>query len=67
MTRGGETSTFGSDHAEKSDALFFYENMQGKGKDKRQDADGNNILDAPGLPGDEKYVLKDDKPYGTYI
>ncbi|WP_290044469.1 hypothetical protein [uncultured Muribaculum sp.] len=67
LTRGGETSTFGSDHAEKSDALFFYENMQGKGKDKRQDADGNNILDAPGLPGDEKYVLKDDKPYGTYI
>lgn len=67
LTRGGNTSTFGSDHAEKSDALFFYENMQGKGKDKRQDANGDNILDAPGLPGDEKYVLKDDKPYGTYI
>lgn len=54
-------------HGENNEALFFYENMQGKGKDKRQDADGDKELDAPGLPGDETYVNKDDKPYGTYI
>lgn len=55
-------------HAEKNQALFFYENMQGTGKDKQQDADGDKELDAPGLnnkPDDEFY--KDQKPYGTYI
>lgn len=45
--------------------------MQGTGKDKSQDADGNGELDHPGLPDrpDEypNYKLKDGKPYGTYI
>lgn len=54
-------------HGETNEALFFYENMQGEGKDKRQDADGDKELDAPGLPDDETYINKDDKPYGTYI
>ncbi len=58
-------------HGETDAALFFYENMQGTGKDKRQDADGDGVLDAPGLPGSPDkypdYKLKDDKPYGTYI
>lgn len=54
-------------HEESAPALYFYENIQGAGKDKRQDADGNGKLDAPGLPGDDTYILKDDKPYGTYI
>lgn len=61
-------------HAEKNQALFFYENMQGTGKDKRQDATGpdgtgepDGALDAPGLPGNETYIAKDNKPYGTYI
>lgn len=55
-------------HGEKNEALFFYENMQGAGKDKRQDYDENGELDAPGLnnkPEDEFY--KDQMPYGTYI
>ena len=60
-------------HGETNEALFFYENMQGTGKDKRQDATGpdgtpDGELDAPGLnnkPGDQYY--KDQKPYGTYI
>lgn len=55
-------------HGETNEALFFYENMQGKGKDKQQDADGDKELDAPGLnnkPEDKFY--KDQKPYGTYI
>ena len=58
------------EHDEMSNALFFFENMQGWGKnmpDKRQDADGDGKLDHPGLPDDPTYRLKDDVPYGTYI
>lgn len=61
---------FGSGHGEYENALYFFENMQGAGDsmpDKRQDADGNGVLDHPGLPGDGTYRLKDDVPYGTYI
>lgn len=59
-------------HTENTPALYFYENIQGTGKDKRQDATGSNgnpdgVLDAPGLPGDPGYIEKDDKPYGTYV
>lgn len=61
-------------HDEKAPALYFYENMQGSGvsmPDKRQDADGNGILDFPGLPDKpEKYPdyrPKDSVPNGTYI
>lgn len=57
---------YGSHH-EDSIAVYFYENLQGEGKDKRQDADGNHELDAPGLPKDPGYIHKDNKPYGTYI
>ena len=55
-------------HGEVNNALYFYENMQGEGKDKRQDKDGNGVLDAPGLNDtpDAKFY-KDQKPYGTYI
>ncbi|MDE5701901.1 MAG: hypothetical protein K2I15_05765 [Bacteroides sp.] len=55
-------------HGEVNNALYFYENMQGEGKDKRQDKDENGVLDAPGLndtPNAKFY--KDQKPYGTYI
>lgn len=54
-------------HAETQESLFFYENIQGTGKDKRQDKEGDGILDAPGFEGDETYCGKDDKPFGTYI
>ena len=58
-------------HEETADALFFFENMQGKGPSKLQAADGNGELDHPGLPGDDykypDYLPKDDVPYGTYI
>lgn len=47
-------------------SLFFYENMQGLGKDKRQypelDGDGNPT----GAVKDDD-ILKDDKPCGTYV
>lgn len=64
ITRGNPH--YGSHH-EDSVAVYFYENIQGEGKDKRQDADGKDGLDAPGMPGDPGYKLKDDKPYGTYV
>lgn len=56
-------------HSETTDALFFYENMQGVHPelDKRQDADGDGVLDYPGLPNDDTYRKKDGVPYGTYI
>lgn len=48
-------------HSETERALFFYENMQGTGKNKKQDPAemGKKVK------GDKGY--KDDKPYGTYI
>lgn len=44
-------------HSESAEALFFYENMQGQGKDKAQDRENMGDKSKP----------KDDKPYGTYI
>ena len=47
-------------HSETNpNSLFFYENMQGTGPDKRQDKDKDGNLD-------ELYPYKD-KPYATYI
>ncbi|WP_294593566.1 hypothetical protein [uncultured Bacteroides sp.] len=54
-------------HGENTAALYFYENMQGEGASKLQDANGDGKLDHPGLPGDATYRPKDNKPYGTYI
>lgn len=34
LSRGSEH--YGSDHSETAEALYFYENLQGKGKDKAQ-------------------------------
>lgn len=45
-------------HTETERSLYFYENMQGEGKDKRQTL---------GSDGKLIQVNKDDKPYGTYI
>lgn len=54
-------------HANDARSLFFYENMQGTGQSKLQDADHNNQIDNPGgnTPGDKGY--RDGKPCGTYI
>ena len=47
-------------HSETNpNSLFFYENMQGDGPDKRQDKDNNGVLD-------ELYKYKE-KAYATYI
>lgn len=67
---------FGSDHSVGADALFFYENMQGKGKSKAQTAPGpgngnGGNGNAIGFPDPDKDTpgsgWKDDKPFGTYI
>jgi len=57
----------GSKHTHNADALFFYENMQGKGVDKAQDADGDGEIDSPGSNDPEDDDYKDQKDYGTYI
>lgn len=60
-------------HSNNAWSLFFYENMQGEGESKLQDAVGpdgeipDGIIDSPnsGIPGEDHY--KDNKPYGTYV
>lgn len=49
---------FGS-HDETAPALYFYENMQGKGIDKRQVRNEDGTV--------KQNPVKDDMPYGTYI
>lgn len=71
---GGEGSVNASDpainnhkHSHSSPALYFYENLQGEGKDKTQSLDGTTIW----KPNPEENNLdsgwKDGKAYGTYI
>lgn len=55
-------------HTPQAKALYFYENLQGDGKDKSQDSDLDGELDYPGKntdPTDAGYM--DQKPYGTYV
>lgn len=54
-------------HANDARSLFFYENMQGKGQSKLQDADHDHKIDNPdgNTPGTPGY--RDGKPCGTYI
>lgn len=61
-------------HTETERSLFFYENMQGvhEDKDKRQDANGDGVLDHPGISDPDKeqlptYREKDGVECGTYI
>ncbi len=62
-------------HTEFTNALYFYENMQGMGKegttsDKRQVVKGDQDPTKPTYPGggaEENEAWKDAKPYGTYI
>lgn len=64
------TGTYGSDHSETADALYFYENLQGNyegdedynkyNKEQNPDKLGSIVN-----KGDEDY--KDNIPFGTYI
>lgn len=54
-------------HKHESESLFFYENMQGTGKSKKQSQDGTHIdFDTP-VENDVTSGWKDNKPFGTYI
>lgn len=61
-------------HKETTNAFYFYENLQGKGKtgtasDKRQDVSGNNaVISYPdGGKGEGNEGWKDAKKWGSYI
>lgn len=67
-------------HSETANALFFYENMQGEGRSKKQadanggianpvemEEDGNYKKDENGNVIYDTKSYKDEKPYGTYI
>lgn len=54
-------------HGHKALSLFFYENMQGTGKNKAQSKDGNKIdFPNPDMEA-EGTGWKDEMAYGTYI
>lgn len=56
-----------SAHSETANAYYFYENMQGTGKSKNQDADGDGRLDYPNGNMPEDPGNKDGKVAGSYI
>lgn len=71
---GGEGSTDGSNpeinkhkHSHTAQALYFYENLQGEGKDKTQSLDGTTIWKPDPIENDLESGWKDGKAYGTYI
>lgn len=56
------------EHEETTGALYFFENMQGNGKSKLQDANQDNTIDFPEPDKDKPGTgWKDEKPYGTYV
>lgn len=66
------TGKYGSDHSETAEALFFYENLQGTGKDKSQvDSDKTDTPEGsvswPNGNDKDDYGWRDGKEYGTYI
>lgn len=71
---GGEGSVNASDpainkhkHSHSSPALYFYENLQGEGKDKTQSLDGTTIWKPNPVENNLDSGWKDGKAYGTYI
>lgn len=54
-------------HSFKAKSLYFYENLQGDGKDKRQSLDGVTIWKPNPIPNDLESGWKDGKAYGTYV
>lgn len=67
-TAEGEEAFESPTHDFNTLSLFFYENIQGEGKDKCQDADGDNQIDHPNWKPEQPATgWKDAKPYGTYI
>lgn len=76
-SNSNDPSVVDKTHENKAPALFFYENMQGEGKSKKQDAHNNNHpenetpdnkIDYPN-PDESKpgSGWKDEKAYGSYV
>lgn len=65
---GNTDSVLNTVHNHSSEhSLFFYENMQGEGKSKKQSQDGVKIDYPDWKENDDKSGWKDNKPFGTYI
>lgn len=65
---GNDPSEIDNRHTHVAQSLFFYENLQGTGDSKKQDVDGDNVIDKPNpKPDDPSSGWKDGKPYGTYV
>lgn len=64
---GKDPLTIDKTHAHTAQSLYFYENMQGKGKEKYQSKDGEKIDYPHPEEGDLESGWKDHKPYGTYV
>lgn len=65
---GNDPTEIDNRHTHVAQSLFFYENLQGTGNCKKQDADGDNVIDKPNpKPDDTASGWKDGKPYGTYV
>lgn len=54
-------------HSFKAPALYFYENLQGIGKDKKQSQDGLSITHPRPEENNLTSGWKDNKAYGTYV
>lgn len=64
---GSDQSILDKTHAHTAESLYFFENMQGKGKEKYQSIDGEKIWYPEPVEGDLQSGWKDHKPYGTYV
>lgn len=66
-----DTVTRDERHGHAKRSVFFYENRQGEGKDKAQDANGDGTIDHPNwTEGDDNLETsgwKDSKAYGTWV
>lgn len=64
---GNDGGSIEKAHAHNAASLFFYENIQGQGKSKKQSQNGNKI----DYPNDSIDIInsgwKDEKPFGTYV
>lgn len=64
---GNDGGSIEKAHAHNSASLFFYENIQGQGKSKKQSQNGITI----DYPNDSIDIVnsgwKDEKPFGTYV
>lgn len=65
--KGDDPAVLDHKHAHTSRALYFYENLQGTGKDKKQSLDGTTIWKPNPQEDDLESGWKDGKAYGTYI